>query len=165
MKVEVTAGHLSGKGAVLSRARFRRSPHEPVCHTVRACSGFASRTPEAGYDGGRLTSDGGVRSLAEADAALGPWAASGAMIPEWRRGPVHHGRAILTRQRAFQSACGDEDQDTGDTLRTEPLLKLTCGQMPRTGYDLARAPTPSRLKNAVARKRCDRLAVVLGEVD
>ena len=70
----------------------------------------------------------------------------------------------LVRQRVFQIACGYEDQDDADTLRTDPLLKLVCGRLPETGRDLASQPTLSRLENAVDRKSCYRLAMALGEL-
>jgi len=119
---------------------------------------------EASFDGGRLTSDGGLPWLDQADEALGVCPALAVVIPEWRRGPVHHALAALIRQRVFQIACGYEDQDDADTLRTDPLLKLVCGQLPETGHDLASQPTFSRLENAVDRRTCYRLAVALGEV-
>ena len=77
---------------------------------------------------------------------------------------MHHSRETLVRQRVFQIACGYEDQDDADTLRTDPLLKLVCGQLPETGRDLASQPTLSRLENAVDGKSCYRLALALGEV-
>jgi hypothetical protein len=119
---------------------------------------------EASFDGGRLTSDGGLPWLEQADAALGLCAAFAASIPDWRRGPVRHARETLVRQRVFQIACGYEDQDDADTLRTDPLLKLVCGRLPETGRDLASQPTLSRLENAVDRKSCYRLAVAVGEL-
>lgn len=57
-------------------------------------------------------------------------------------------------------ACGYEDQDDADTLRTDPLLKLVCGRLPNEA-DLASQPTLSRLENAVDAKACYRLAVAL----
>src|SRR5437870_1233422 len=93
------------------------------------------------FDGGRLTSDGGLAWLAEADQVLGLGAAFAACIPEWRRGPVRHSLETLVRQRVFQIACGYEDQDDADTLRTDPLLKLVCGRLPDTDPDLASQPT------------------------
>jgi hypothetical protein len=128
---------------------------------------FATPTPlplEASFDGGRLTSDGGLPWLAEADAALGVCAAFAAHIPEWRRGKVQHSLETLVRQRVFQIACGYEDQDDADTLRTDPLLKLVCGRLPDGGAALASQPTFSRLENAVDRRACYRLAVALVEV-
>jgi Transposase DDE domain group 1 len=128
---------------------------------------FAETTPlplAASFDGGRLTSDGGLPWLAQAEAALGLCAAIARLIPEWRRGPVRHSLDTLVRQRVFQIACGYEDQDDADSLRTDPLLKLVCGRLPETGGDLASQPTLSRLENAVDRRSCYRLALALGEV-
>jgi len=115
----------------------------------------------ASFDGGRLTSDGGLPWLEEAEAALGICRALAACVPEWRRGPVTHGLETLVRQRVFQIACGYEDQNDADTLRTDPLLKLVCGRLPETGADLASQPTMSRLENAVDRHACRALAGAL----
>src|SRR3982751_5913562 len=81
---------------------------------------------EVRFDGGRLTSDGGLPWLGGAEAAVGVCAAFGALVPEWRHGPVRHALETLVRQRVFQIACGYEDQNDADTLRTDPLLKLVC---------------------------------------
>jgi hypothetical protein len=54
---------------------------------------------EVAFDGGRLTSDGGLVWLAEADRALGLCAALAACLPDWRRGPVRHTVETLVRQR------------------------------------------------------------------
>jgi hypothetical protein len=124
----------------------------------------ASLPLEASFDGGRLTSDGGLPWLGEAEAGLGICAAFAACVPEWRRGPVRHSLATLVRQRVFQIACGYEDQDDADTLRHDPLLKLVCGRLPETGDDLASQPTLSRLENAVDRRTCYRLAVAVGDL-
>jgi hypothetical protein len=129
---------------------------------VMSFVGSAPLPLEASFDGGRLTSDGGLPWLEQADAALGLCAAVAAMIPDWRRGPVRHPLETLVRQRVFQIACGYEDQDDADTLRTDPLLKLVCGQLPESGRDLASQPTLSRLENAVDGPSCYRLAVALG---
>jgi Transposase DDE domain group 1 len=118
----------------------------------------------ARFDGGRLTSDGGLLWLAEAEAALGVCAALAACLPEWRRGPVRHSLEALVRQRVFQIACGYADQDDADSLRGGPLLKLACGRLPESGADLASQPTLSRLENAVDRPAVERLAEALGEL-
>jgi DDE family transposase len=115
----------------------------------------------AAFDAGRLTSDGGVPWLAEADRALGLCDALAACIPEWRRGPVRHRLGMLVRQRVFQIACGYADQNDADQLRADPLLKLACGRLPQSGPDLASQPTLSRLENAVDRPAIERLATAL----
>jgi hypothetical protein len=104
---------------------------------------------EAAFDAGRLTSDGGLPWLAEADTALGRCAALAAALPEWREGPVRQSLATLVRQRVYQIACGYADQNDAATLRTDPLLKLVCGRRPLTGPALASQSTFSRLENAV----------------
>ena len=128
---------------------------------------FATSTAlalEATFDGGRLTSDGGLPWLAEAEEELGICAALAACVPEWRRGPVQHTIAALVRQRVFGIACGYEDQNDADTLRADPLLKLVCGRRPESDADLASQPTISRLENAVDRRACVRLAHALLDV-
>ena len=115
----------------------------------------------ARFDGGRVTSDGGLPWLAEAEAEVGVCAALAACVPEWRRGHVTHSLETLVRQRVFQIACGYEDQDDSDTLRVDPLLKLVCGRLPETGTDLASQPTMSRLENAVDRRACAEMANAL----
>jgi hypothetical protein len=120
-----------------------------------------ARALEAAFDGGRLTSDGGLPWLAKADQALGLVAAVAACIPEWRRKHIQHALDTLVRQRLFQIACGYEDQNDATTLRQDPLLKLVCGQLPESGAALASQPTLSRLENAVDRHACRQLAHVL----
>jgi hypothetical protein len=124
----------------------------------------ASLPLEARFDGGRLTSDGGLPWLGEADAVLGLCHALAAVVPEWRRraGAVRHSVETLVRQRVFQIACGYEDQDDADALRTDPLLKWVCGRLPETGADLASQPTLSRLENAVYLEERARLARAAG---
>jgi DDE family transposase len=116
------------------------------------------------FDGGRLTSDGGLLWVEEADRALGLCDTLAAVLPDRRRRRGRHALVDLLRQRIFQIACGYEDQDAADSLRTDPLLKLVCGRLPATGPDLASQPTFSRLENGVTATGCYRLAVALGEV-
>ena len=128
---------------------------------------FATSTAlalEASFDGGRLTSDGGLPWLAAAEEKLGLCAALAECVPEWRRGPVRPSSAALIRQRVFQIACGYEDPNAAATLRADPLRKLVCGRRPESEGDLASQPTLARLENAVHRHACVRLAHALLEV-
>src|SRR3954451_16500151 len=119
---------------------------------------------DVAFDAGRLTSDGGLPWLAEADHALGFCAALARCIPDWRRGPVRHSLATLVQQRVYQIACGYADQNDATTLRTDPLLKLVCGRRPTTGAALASQPTFSRLENAVSLLAVEALATALVDV-
>lgn len=119
---------------------------------------------EASFDGGKLTSDGGLAWLAEVDRDLGLCEAIAARVPEWRRGKARHSLLNLVKQRVFQVACGYEDQDDADSLRADPLFKLVCGSLPETGEDLASQPTMSRLENSPDARACLRMAYALGEL-
>jgi len=113
--------------------------------------------------GGRLTSDGGLPWLAEADAGLGLSERIAAALGEWRH-HRHHPLPALVAQRVYQIACGYEDQNDATTLRRDPLLKQVCGQLPISGADLASQPSLSRLENAFGPKACYRLAMALGQL-
>jgi hypothetical protein len=119
---------------------------------------------EAAFDAERLTSDGGLPWLSEADEDLGLCAALAACVPEWRQRIVRHSLVTLVRQRVYQIACGYEDQNDADTLRTDPLLKLVCGRQPVSGEALASQPTFSRLENAVDRHAVEAHAGALVDV-
>jgi Transposase DDE domain group 1 len=138
-----------------------------MCQSATGALRFAAVGPvplEVDFLGGRLTSDGGLVWIGEADAALGLTAALAAVIPDWRTRRGRHDLPTLVAQRVYQIACGYEDQDDADALRTDPLLKHVCGRLPERGGDLASQPTVSRLENAISARTCYRLAVALGEV-
>jgi hypothetical protein len=135
------------------------------CATASYAFATATTLPlHAAFDGGRVTSDGGLPWLAEADTALGLCALIARFVPEWRQRTGQHSLETLVRQRVFQIACGYADQDDADTLRHDPLLKLVCGRLPESGAPLASQPTLSRLENAMTRRSCYRLAVALVEL-
>jgi hypothetical protein len=119
---------------------------------------------EAAFDGGRLTSDGGLLWLSEVDSEMGLCEAISECVPEWRTRKARHSLASLVRQRVFQIACGYEDQNDSDTLREDPLLKLSCGTLPESGPSLASQPTISRMENAPTRRSCHQIAEVLFEL-
>jgi hypothetical protein len=115
----------------------------------------------AHFDAGRMTSDGGLPWLSEADRALGLCATLAACIPEWRRGPVRRTLETLVRERVFQIACGYAEQNDAAPLRADPLRKLMCGRLPLSGTDLASQPTLSRLEHAGDRRTIEALAEAL----
>ena len=119
---------------------------------------------EATFDGGRITSDGGLCWLAKADEQLGLCEAIARQVPEWRGPSVRHSLLTLVRQRVYQIACGYEDQDDADALRSDPLLKSVLGRLPETDPDLASQPTISRLENAPDAKACLCIARALFEL-
>lgn len=126
----------------------------------------AGKPLEVSFDGGQVTSDGGLLWLAQADAQLGLCATFAQCLKDWRKDPsrARHSLEQLLRQRLLQLACGYADQDDADSLRSDPLLKLVCGQLPHCGHDLASQPTLSRLENSVDRHSCRRLALALAQL-
>jgi hypothetical protein len=128
---------------------------------------FETPTPlalEAAFDGGRLTSDGGLTWLAQVDRELGVCEAMSEHLPEWRKRRGRHSMLSLLKQRVYQIACGYEDQNDSDFLRSDPLLKPVCGVLPESGEDLASQPTICRMENAVSARACYRIAEALGEL-
>ncbi len=128
---------------------------------------FETRTAlalEAAFDGGRITSDGGLVWLQEMDSDLGLCEAISKCVPEWRTRRERHSLLSLVKQRVLQIACGYEDQNDSDTLREDPLFKLSCGEAPESGGALASQPTFSRMENAATGSSCHRIAEVLFEL-
>src|ERR1700685_939771 len=107
----------------------------------------------AAFDGGRLTSDGGVMLLSMAERRLGVAERLARCFPD-RRDPLRitHTLADMVRARILAIACGYEDADDLDALRVDPAFKLACGRLPDTGANLCSQPTLSRLENAPSLK-------------
>ena len=116
----------------------------------------------AAFDGGRITSDGGVMLLAAAERRLQLADRLAAAIRDPRDpARVTHGLADILRARIFAIACGYEDANDLDRLRFDPAFKLACGRLPDSGLDLASQPTCSRLENLPDLRTVIRLGRVL----
>jgi len=116
----------------------------------------------AAFDGGRITSDGGVMLLAQAERRLGIAERLAQVIPDRRdQDRVTHLLPDILRARIFAIACGYEDADDLDRLRGDPAFKLACGRLPDTGTDLCSQPTISRWENAPALRDLIRLMGVM----
>jgi hypothetical protein len=108
----------------------------------------ARKQVSAVFDGGRITSDGGVMLLAQAERRLGIADQLARVIPDERDADrVVHLLPDILRVRIFAIACGYEDADDLDRLRFDPAFKLACGRLPDTGRDLCSQPTVSRWEN------------------
>ena len=103
----------------------------------------------AAFAGGRLTSDGGVMLLSLAERRIGLAQKLAAQIADARDPTrVIHPLPDILRARILAIACGYEDADDLDHLRSDPGLKLACGRLPDSGRDLCSQPTVSRWENA-----------------
>ena len=116
----------------------------------------------AAFDGGRLTSDGGVLLLAQAERRLGlaEWLAACIADPRDQSRVVHDLDDIL-RARILAIACGYEDADDLDSLRHDPAFKLALGKLPGGAIGLASQPTMSRWENAPTTRELVRLTGAL----
>jgi len=116
----------------------------------------------AAFDGGRLTSDGGVMLLASAERRMGIAQRLALLIAD-PRNPllVTHSVADILRARMLAIACGYEDADDLDHLRTDPGFKLACGRLPDTGDDLCSQPTMSRWENAPTLREVVRMSYAM----
>ena len=112
----------------------------------------------AAFDGGRLTSDGGVLLLAQAERQIGICERLAACIAD-RRDPsrVVHALDDILRSRIFAITCGYEDADDLDALRDDPGFRLALGKLPGSGPGLASQPTMSRWENAPTTRELARL--------
>jgi hypothetical protein len=103
----------------------------------------------AAFDGGQVSSDGGVFLLAAADKRLGLIDALAGLFPDARDpAQITHSMADILRGRIFAIACGYPDGNDLNDLRGDPAFKMACGRLPESGDDLASQPTISRLENA-----------------
>jgi hypothetical protein len=103
----------------------------------------------ATFDGGRLTSDGGVLLLAAVERDLGIAEQFAGLIADPRNPAfITHSVADILRARMLAIACGYEDADDLDYLRDDPGFKLACGRLPDSGANLCSQPTVSRWENA-----------------
>ena len=120
---------------------------------VESTSPLAGLSPVAGkpliarFDGGQLSSDGGLLALREVEHRLGIADRLAACIDDPRAPErVRHGTATILRFRLPMIAAGYEDGNDADALRHDPVFKLALDQLP-DGDALCSQPTTSRLEN------------------
>jgi len=114
----------------------------------------------ARFDGGRLSSDGGVLLLREVERGLGLGEVLSSCLADARDpSGVRHSYADMIRARLFAIACGYEDCDDLDILRFDPAFKLACGRLSETGADLMSQPTLSRLENTPSWRELGRMGL------
>ena len=117
------------------------------------------RNITARFDGGTLTSDAGWLLFGSLDRQHRLCEGFSSCISESRdQRYIRHDLLKLIRQRVLQIVAGYEDCNDADTLRSDPMLKTVCDQLPESDPDLATQPTFSRLENSVTKKDLMRLS-------
>ncbi len=116
----------------------------------------------AAFDGGRITSDGGVLLLGAVERQLGIADTLAPLISD-PRNPLYvtHSVTDILRARILAIACGYEDGDDLDFLRTDPGFKVACGRLPDSGDDLCSQPTVSRWENAPSLREVMRMTYAM----
>ena len=114
---------------------------------------------QADFDGGTLSSDGGVLFFRQIEAQVGIIRRLAGALDDPRDARyTDPSYEEMLRQRIFQIACGYEDANDGNTLRHDPAFKAACGRLPISDDPLASQPGMSRLENAPRRSELYRTA-------
>ena len=102
-------------------------------------SGLGPRRIQAAFDGGRVTSDGGVLLLREVALRTRILDRFASCFSD-RRDPerIEHTVTELVSQRILAIACGYEDLNDHDILRDDALLAAAAGKLDPTGATRAR---------------------------
>jgi hypothetical protein len=113
---------------------------------------------EGRFDGGSMTSDGGVMLLGEVDRKIGLLDAASRCIAD-PRNPllIKHGVRDMLRQRVYGLALGWEDLNDHDALRSDVAIQTAVG----VDREVASAPTLCRLEKWADRATAWRLHEVL----
>ena len=118
------------------------------------------RIVEANFQGGEITSDGGVLLLRQADGLLGvSEAVTFALKDRRRQASCDHDLLSLVRQRLYAIALGYEDLNDHEALRQDVAMQTAVER----DQMLASAPTLCRLENRADRETAVRLHEVLLE--
>jgi hypothetical protein len=133
----------------------------PECNDeLFAFPSFDRRRIEASFQGGEVSSDGGVMLLREADRRLGLTRALDAALPDPRhRELITHEQVDLLRQRIYGLALGYEDLNDHDTLRHD----LAWQSAVERDQALGSSPTLCRLEARASRRSALAMHAVLLE--
>jgi Transposase DDE domain group 1 len=101
----------------------------------------------ARFDGGRLSSEGGLLALREIERRLGVADRLAGCLTDPRAPErVEHRLAEIIRFRMLMIAAGYEDANDADALRADPMFKLALDRLP-SDDELCSQSTISRLEN------------------
>jgi hypothetical protein len=124
-------------------------------------SSVAGKEVVARFDGGRLSSDGGLLVLREIERRLGVADRLAACIEDPRdAASTVHTLADIIRFRLLMIAAGYEDGNDATGLRSDPVFKMALERLP-SGRDLSSQSTISRLENLPGKRTLLRLGRAL----
>jgi len=116
------------------------------------------RVIQANFEGGDISTDGGVLLLRRVDERIGLSRAAAAVLSDPRDpARIKHSLRDLLAQRIYGLCCGYEDLNDHDTLRDDLLMQTAVGRVDA----LASSPTLSRLETRATRAQAVALHGVL----
>lgn len=114
------------------------------------------------FDGGSVSSDGGLLLFREIEDRLGLASRLAACLNDGRHPDLlTHTAADIIRFRALGIVAGYEDGVDCNRLRTDPVFKLALGRLPESGDRLCSQSTVSRLENTPSRTALYRMGRAL----
>ena len=145
----------------------KRKRNRPALKRLRRQAG------EVDFDGGSLTSDGGLVLLREVDKKLNLIKRIDQAIHD-PRDPIHtvHSQAEILISRIFAIAAGYEDANDQQQLRDDAAFQVAAGRPPRSNdrsdddWDptLASPSTHSRFENRITKKELFELSKILVDI-
>ncbi|MHC4945927.1 MAG: IS1380 family transposase [Planctomycetota bacterium] len=129
-------------------------------------SSVGKKKIHADFNGGRLTSDGGVLLLRETEKRLGLIDAIAEGLPDPRHPSlIKHSQREMLAQRIFSIALGYEDLNDHATLRHDPALQVATERIrkPNSDHGLSSPSTLCRLENRVNRESLVRISEIFVE--
>lgn len=103
---------------------------------------------DANFEGGALSSDGGLMLLRQVDRRLGlSKAVAGALHDPCNQDMIVHEMRDLVSQRLYALCCGYEDLNDHAALRCDPMMQTAVGR----DEELASSPTLCRLEKRATR--------------
>src|SRR5271169_414264 len=132
-----------------NNATFRKATpamNDPML-PLPGLSSVSGKNVIAKFDGGLLSSDGGILTLREIEGRLRVAERMAACIQDPRASHhVTHSMAEIIRFRLLMIAAGYEDGNNADSLRSDPMFKMALDLTP-SDRELCSQPTISRLEN------------------
>jgi hypothetical protein len=131
----------------------------PKCTEDKLSLGrLGRRVIEANFEGGDISTDGGVMLLRQADERIGLTRAAAGVLSDSRDpGRIKHSLRDLLAQRIYGLCCGYEDLNDHGALRSDLLMQTAVGRV----QELASAPTLCRLEGRATRAQMVALHGVL----
>src|ERR1035438_8370793 len=104
-------------------------PFKPLASPLEASQNLGGRELVWRFDGGDITSDGGVLVLKKLEQRTGIVCRFAACFIDYRKADqIEHPLLDLIRQRVFGLALGYEDLNDHDDLRRDPMLAVALGK-------------------------------------